>query len=134
MVGALEAGGASVAPLGPAEKALLLGLNLVGHSLRVGGASVVLLGTSTAPQLVPDYTPNRHGPRLVDNVAGEADVIPPAPPPSQIWAVREPEGRVVEGKGRVVEGVGQQILVAVRTGNVVGQFLNAAKRCCLRIA
>jgi hypothetical protein len=49
----LEPGRASVAPLGPAEEALLLGLNLAGNALRVGGASVVL-GTATAPQLVLD--------------------------------------------------------------------------------
>ena len=54
VVGPLKPGGASVAPLGPVEEVLLLGLNLVGHALRVGGASVVLLGTSTAPQLVLD--------------------------------------------------------------------------------
>ncbi len=64
---ALEAGGASVAPLGPAEEVLFLGLNLVGHALRVGGASVALLSTATAPQLVLDLTPNGHGPRLVDH-------------------------------------------------------------------
>ena len=82
-----------MAPPGPAEEALLLGLSLVGHALRVGGASVALLGTATAPQLVLDVTPNRHGPTLVDHVVDEADIISPAPPPSQIWAVVEPEER-----------------------------------------
>ena len=46
-----------MAPLGPAEEAILLELNLVGHALKVGGASVVLLSTATAPQRVLDLTP-----------------------------------------------------------------------------
>ena len=78
-----------MAPLGPAEEALLLELNLVGHALRVGGASVALLSTATAPQLVLDLAPNRRGPWLVDHVVDDADVSPPAPPPSQIWAVED---------------------------------------------
>ncbi len=45
-----------------------------------GGAFVALLGTATAPQLVLDIAPNRHGPRLVDHVVDEADVIPLDPP------------------------------------------------------
>ncbi len=64
-----------MAPLGPAEEAFLLELNPIGHALRVGGVSVALLGTTTAPQLVLDLNPNRHGPRLVDHVVNEADVI-----------------------------------------------------------
>ncbi len=87
---ALGAGGASVAPPGPAEEALLLGLSFVGHALRVGGASVALLGTATAPQLVLDLTPNGHGPRTVDHLlglnlvgcalrVGGASVVPPGP-------------------------------------------------------
>jgi hypothetical protein len=36
VIGPWEAGGAFVAPLGPAEEALLRGLNLAGHALSVG--------------------------------------------------------------------------------------------------
>jgi hypothetical protein len=48
-----------------ASGTLLLELNLVGHALRVGRASVALLRAATAPQLVLDLTPNPngHGPR-----------------------------------------------------------------------
>ncbi len=67
----MGAGGASVAPPGPAEEALVPRLNLAGQALRVGGVSVALLGTATAPQLALDVTPNRHGPRLVDHVVDE---------------------------------------------------------------
>ncbi len=70
VVGPWEPGGASVAPLGPAEEALLLELNLVGHALRVGGASVAMLSTTTAPQLALDLTPNGLGPRLIDHLLG----------------------------------------------------------------
>jgi hypothetical protein len=70
VVGPLEPCGASVAPLGLAEEALLLELNLVGHALRVGVASVALLSTATAPQLALDLTPNGHGPRLVYHILG----------------------------------------------------------------
>jgi hypothetical protein len=90
VVGPLEPGGASVAPLGPAEEAILLELSLVGHALRVGGASVALLSTATAPQLALDLTPNGHGPRLQDHLlalnpvgcalrVGRASVVPPGP-------------------------------------------------------
>jgi hypothetical protein len=49
VVGPLEPGGASVAPLGLAEETFLLELSLVGHALRVGGASVALLSNATVP-------------------------------------------------------------------------------------
>jgi hypothetical protein len=84
-----------VAPLGPAEEALLLELNLVGHALRVGGASVALLSTAAAPQLVLDLTPNGHGPRLVNHLlglnlvgcalrVGGASVVPPGPAAARV--------------------------------------------------
>jgi hypothetical protein len=57
-------GGASVAPPGPAEEALLLGPSLAGHALGFGGASVALLGTATAFQLVLDLTPIDMAPGL----------------------------------------------------------------------
>ena len=59
-----------MAPPGPAEEALLLGLSLVGHALSVGGASVALLGTATGLQLALELTLNGHGPRLVDHLLG----------------------------------------------------------------
>ncbi len=55
VIGPWEPGGRPWRRLAPPkEEALLLGLNLVGHALRVEGASVALLGTATAPQLVLD--------------------------------------------------------------------------------
>ena len=44
------------------------------------------------------------------------------PPPSQILAVGEPVGRVVEGVGRVAEEICQRILVEVGTEGEVGQL------------
>jgi hypothetical protein len=51
---------------------------------------VALLGAATAPQLILDLIPNRHGPRLVDHLlglnlagcalrVGGASVVPPGP-------------------------------------------------------
>ncbi len=66
-----------------ASGALLLGLNLVGHALRVLGVPVALLGTATALQLVLEMAPDRRDLGLVDNVVDEADIsqfgCPPPP-------------------------------------------------------
>ncbi len=76
-------------------------------------------------------TPNRHGPRLVDHVVDEADIIPPAPPLSQIWAAGGPKERVLEGVGRVVEEVGRRILVGIRTEKEVGQLFERGQTMLL---
>jgi hypothetical protein len=91
----------------------------------------MLLGTATAPQLLLDSNPNRHGPRLVDHAFDEADVIPPAPSSAKIWAVGEPEGRVFEGEGRVAKGVGRRILVGVRTEKEVGELFERGQTMLL---
>ncbi len=70
-------------------------------------------------------------PRLVYHVADEAGVIPPAPPPSQLWAVGEPEERVLEGEGRVVDGEGRRILVRVKTEKEVGQLIERGQTMLL---
>ena len=61
-----------------ASGALHQRLSFVGHALRVGGASVALLGTAIALQLVLGVAPNRHDLWLVVHVVGEADVTPAA--------------------------------------------------------
>ncbi len=120
-----------MAPLGPAEEALLLGLNLPRHALRVGGVSVAPLGTATAPQLVLYVTPNRHGPRLVDHVFDEADVIPPAPHLPKYGRLGSQRNESSRGKAESSREWVSGFLSGSGRGMRSVNFLNAAKRFSL---